>query len=64
MVDNPAKLPDPSLIDEMREPIVEANILVPQTYLGNVITLCTEKRGVQKKLLFLGNQVSLPMNYR
>lgn len=66
LVDNPAKLPDPSLVDEIREPIVEANILVPQTYLGNVITLCTEKRGVQKKLLFLGNQVSLsyelPMN--
>lgn len=66
LVDNPAKLPDPSLMAEIREPIVEANILVPQGYLGNVITLCTEKRGVQKKLLFLGNQVSLsyelPMN--
>lgn len=66
LVDNPSKLPDASLIDEIREPIVEANILVPQTYLGSVITLCTEKRGVQKKLLFLGNQVSLsyelPMN--
>lgn len=66
LVDNPSKLPDPSMIDEIREPIVEANILVPQTYLGNVMTLCTEKRGVQKKLLFLGNQVSLsyelPMN--
>ncbi len=65
-VDNPAKLPDPGTIEEMREPIVEANILVPQTYLGNVITLCTEKRGVQTKLLYLGNQVSLtyelPMN--
>ena len=65
-VDNPAKLPDPSTVDEMREPIVEANILVPQTYLGNVITLCTEKRGVQTKLMYLGNQVSLtyelPMN--
>lgn len=66
MVDNPAKLPDPSLVQEMREPIVEANMLVPQDYLGNLMTLCTEKRGVQKKLLFLGNQVSLsyelPMN--
>lgn len=65
-VDNPAKLPEPSHISEMREPIVEANILVPQTYLGNVITLCTEKRGVQTKHLYLGNQVSLtyelPMN--
>jgi GTP-binding protein LepA len=65
-IDNPAKLPDPSFIEEMREPIVAANMLVPQTYLGNVMTLCTEKRGVQTKLLFLGNQVSLtyelPMN--
>lgn len=65
-IDNPAKLPDPSSVEEMREPIVAANMLVPQTYLGNVMTLCTEKRGVQTKLLFLGNQVSLtyemPMN--
>lgn len=65
-VDNPSKLPDPSSIQEMREPIVEANMLVPQEYLGSIMTLCTEKRGVQKKLLFLGNQVSLsyelPMN--
>lgn len=66
LVDNPSKLPDPSRIDEMREPIVQANMLVPQNYLGNVITLCTEKRGVQTKLLYLGNQISLsyelPMN--
>ncbi len=65
-IDNPSKLPDPSTVEEMREPIVMANMLVPQTYLGNVMTLCTEKRGVQTKLLFLGNQVSLsyelPMN--
>lgn len=65
-IDNPAKLPDPSVVEEMREPIVAANMLVPQTYLGNVMTLCTEKRGVQTKLMFLGNQVSLtyelPMN--
>ena len=47
MVDNPSRLPDLGSIDEMREPIVEANILVPQTYLGNVISLCVEKRGVQ-----------------
>jgi GTP-binding protein LepA len=58
-VDNPSKLPDPGKIQEMREPIVEANILVPQTYLGNVISLCVEKRGVQKDMLFIGNQVSL-----
>ncbi len=65
-VDNPSKLPDPATIEEMREPIVEASMLVPQIYLGNVITLCTEKRGVQTKLMYLGNQVSLvyelPMN--
>ena len=65
-VDNPSKLPEPGLISEMREPIVEANILVPQEHLGNVITLCVEKRGVQKDLQFTGSQVSvryeLPMN--
>jgi GTP-binding protein LepA len=65
-VDNPAKLPMVNLISEIREPIVKANILVPQQYLGNVITLCIEKRGVQKNMLYLGNQVSLayeiPMN--
>lgn len=58
-VDNPAKLPDPSSIAEICEPIVEAHILVPQAYVGNVITLCIEKRGVQVKLHYVGNQVSL-----
>ena len=58
-VDNPAKLPDQSTIDEMREPIVEANILVPQEHVGNVITLCVEKRGVQKKMDYLGSQVAI-----
>lgn len=58
-VDNPSRMPDPGKIQEMREPIVEANILVPQTYLGNVISLCVEKRGIQKDMLFIGNQVSL-----
>jgi GTP-binding protein LepA len=43
----------------MREPIIRANILVPQDYVGNVIKLCEEKRGVQKDMQFLGNQVSL-----
>ncbi len=65
-VDNPSKLPDTGSIDEMREPIVEANILVPQEFLGNVITLCVEKRGVQVDMHFHGNQVALkyelPMN--
>jgi len=65
-VDNPSKLPDISMVQELREPIVQANILVPQTYLGNIIALCIEKRGVQTKMMYLGNQVSLtyelPMN--
>jgi len=65
-VDNPSKLPDLVLIEEIREPIVEANILVPQEHLGNVIILCVEKRGVQKNMLYVGRQVSLkyelPMN--
>ncbi len=66
MVDNPADLPEPSRIAEIREPIIRANILVPQEYLGNVINLCIEKRGVQKNLQYLGGQVQLtydlPMN--
>lgn len=66
MVDNPADLPEPSQIAEIREPIITAHILVPQEYLGNVINLCIEKRGVQKNLQYLGGQVQLvydlPMN--
>ena len=58
-VDNPAKLPPVNKIMEIREPIIVADILVPQNYLGNVITLCIQKRGVQRKLHYLGNQVSL-----
>ncbi|WP_026362606.1 translation elongation factor 4 [Cycloclasticus pugetii] len=58
-VDNPAKLPDISTIAEIREPIIEAHILVPQEYLGNVITLCIDKRGVQTKMQYMGKQVSL-----
>ena len=58
-IDNPAKLPLPNKILEIREPIITADILVPQEYLGNVITLCIEKRGVQKKLQYLGKQISL-----
>lgn len=58
-VDNPAKLPEPGQIAEMREPIAEVNILVPQDYVGNVIGLCVERRGVQKKMLYVGNQLSL-----
>ncbi|WP_217476556.1 translation elongation factor 4 [Stutzerimonas stutzeri] len=65
-VDSPSKLPDLSSIEDMREPIVRANILVPQEHLGSVITLCIEKRGVQRDLQFLGSQVQvrydLPMS--
>ena len=65
-ISNPSDLPDPSSISEVREPIIEANILVPQDYLGNVINLCIEKRGVQKNMQYLAGQVQLtydlPMN--
>lgn len=65
-IDNPTDLPAANLIQTMREPIVLANILVPQTYLGAVITLCNERRGTQTKLHYTGNQVSvsyeLPMS--
>ena len=58
-VDNPANLPDPSQIEETREPIITTHILVPQELVGPVITLCIEKRGVQKQMQYLGNQISL-----
>jgi GTP-binding protein LepA len=59
MVDNPAKLPDVNNIKQIREPIIRANILVPQDYLGSVINLCIEKRGIQKDMQYAGRQVSL-----
>ena len=58
-VDNPAKLPPPNKVVEIREPIIIANILVPPDYVGGVLQLCTEKRGAQKKMQYLANQVSL-----
>jgi GTP-binding protein LepA len=58
-VDNPAKLPAANLIADLREPIITANILVPPEHVGAVLQLCSEKRGVQKKMLYLGMQVSL-----
>jgi GTP-binding protein LepA len=65
-VESPSRLPPMGNIEEMREPIVQANILVPQTYVGSVLSLCIDKRGVQKDMQFIGNQVSiryeLPMN--
>lgn len=66
VVDSPSKLPDLATVAQMHEPIVQANILLPEAYLGAIITLCIEKRGVQTKMLYVGNQVSLtyelPMN--
>ncbi len=59
MIDNPNDLPPPNKISEIREPIIRANILTPQEYLGNIITLCIEKRGVQKNLVYAGSQVQL-----
>jgi GTP-binding protein LepA len=58
-IDNPSKLPPPNEIVEIREPIIEANILVPQDYLGNVISLCIEKRGVQRRMQYTGGQVAI-----
>ena len=58
-IDNPARLPAQNTIAETREPIIEVDILVPQEYVGNVITLCVERRGVQKRLQYLGHQVAL-----
>ena len=56
-VDNPADLPEPAVLREIREPIIEAHILTPQDMLGGVMTLCIEKRGVQKNILYLGGQI-------
>lgn len=65
-VENPSKYPDPSNIDQVREPIAKATMLVPEKYIGNVISLCIERRGVQKSLRYVGGQIELiyemPMN--
>ena len=58
-IDNPSELPEPNKIAETREPIIIANILLPKEYVGNVINLCVDKRGVQKKMQYLGSQVSM-----
>jgi GTP-binding protein LepA len=58
-VENPAQLPPTDRIKEIREPIIDASILVPQSYLGSVIQLCIERRGRQKRLQYLGGQVAL-----
>ena len=59
LIDNPAKLPPVNKIEEVREPMINVDILVPQEYVGNVITLCIEKRGTQISLQYLGSQVSI-----
>ncbi len=58
-IENPAKMPDPSKVEEVREPIIAATIFVPQEYVGAIITLCTQKRGVQRNMLYHGRQVAL-----
>ncbi|WP_206999646.1 translation elongation factor 4 [Trinickia mobilis] len=59
MVENPAKMPDPSKTEEIREPIVTVNLYMPQDYVGSVITLCTQKRGSQINMQYHGRQVQL-----
>jgi len=59
MVDNPSKMPEPSKTEEIREPIVTVNLYMPQEYVGSVITLCTQKRGVQINMTYHGKQVML-----
>jgi GTP-binding protein LepA len=58
-IENPSRLPDASTVEEVREPIINASILVPQDYVGPVITLCTQKRGLQKNMQYMGRQVKL-----
>jgi GTP-binding protein LepA len=58
-IENPSKLPDPSKVEEIREPIITATILLPQDYVGPVITLCNQKRGAQRNMQYLGRQVIL-----
>jgi|TARA_R110002126_G_scaffold239409_1_gene382649 GTP-binding protein LepA len=59
MIDNPSRLPPAQHIDKLMEPIVRANILVPQEYLGPIITLCVERRGVQVNMTYSGRQIAL-----
>jgi GTP-binding protein LepA len=58
-IDNPSELPDLGTIAEIREPIIQANILVPQDYIGAVMKLCIDKRGVQKNMTYAGNQIAI-----
>ncbi|GAB3513762.1 translation elongation factor 4 [Pseudoxanthomonas daejeonensis] len=58
-LDNPAKLPQANLIEEVREPIIRANILTPEAYIGNIIKLCEEKRGMQISITYMASQVQI-----
>jgi len=59
MMDNPAKLPPVNQVNEIREPIIRANILTPESYIGNIIKLCEDKRGNQLGINYLGSQVQI-----
>jgi len=59
LLDNPSKFPNKTMIKELREPIAECNILLPKKYLGNILSLCSEKRGKQKTMVFHNRQISL-----
>ena len=58
-IENPSRLPEPSRIEEIREPMININLLMPQDYVGPVMTLCTGKRGMQKNMQYMGRQVML-----
>ena len=58
-IENPSRLPDVSRIEEIREPVINVNLLMPQDYVGPVMTLCNGKRGIQKNMQYLGRQVML-----
>lgn len=58
-IENPSRLPEPSMIEEVREPIITVNLLMPQDYVGPVMTLCNNKRGIQRNMQYMGRQVML-----
>lgn len=58
-IENPSRLPEPSRVEEIREPMININLLMPQDYVGPVMTLCTTKRGIQKNMQYMGRQVML-----
>ncbi|MES2635913.1 MAG: translation elongation factor 4, partial [Pseudomonadota bacterium] len=58
-IENPSRLPEPSRVEETREPVINVNLLMPQDYVGPVMTLCNNKRGIQKNMQYMGRQVML-----